>query len=640
MNEIDSSTTAPVPQLKHREYSVFISYRHADNKEPGRQWATWLHQTLETYEVPPDLVGTKNTRGHIVPSGLYPVFRDEEELPADAELSDPINNALRNSRHLIVICSPAAVQSRFVNDEIQTFKKLGKADRVLAVIVRGEPNAADDPAKRAAGFTPADECFPEALRRKVNEQGEITDQVTEPIAADFRPFGIHEGWTTPQGYQDYLEQVELLPKNEVKIRLAKYAQQCALMKLKIIAGVLGVPLGELTRRDQAYQLERARKRQRIIIGVAAALTVLLAVSVILGMIALTKQNEAQSALKEQKRMSFEAVVRNAEADDEKGESEKVITALEPYLSERELAQHPMYAKAEKLVKKARDGYKRFAAFAEQIRKGEQTVVLDLGNGIKLELVLIPAGTFTMGGPENEKDSSVTIASPENEKDRLVEEKQHEVTITQPFYMGKFHVTQEQYETVTGTNPSYFKGKPKNPVEQISWLDAVAFCEKLEKQSGAQKLHLFLPTEAQWEYACRGGTQTRFYFGDDENQLEQYAWYKKNAGPDSAGYGTHPVGEKNKPNKFGLHDMHGNVFDWCQDWYGSKYYSVSPKYDPAGPVTGEIVKSINSAAHVMRGGSWSHLPEYCRSAHRDYDAPGDRYSDLGFRMVVPSSTPSP
>ena len=410
MNEIDPIPAAPVPQLKHREYSVFISYRHADNKEPGRQWATWLHQTLETYEVPPDLVGTKNTRGHIVPSGLYPVFRDEEELPADAELSDPINNALRNSRHLIVICSPAAVQSRFVNDEIQTFKKLGKADRVLAVIVRGEPNAADDPAKCAAGFAAADECFPEALRRKVNEQGEITDQVTEPIAADFRPFGIQEGWTTSQGYQDYLEQIERLPKNEVKIRSAKYNQQCALMKLKIIAGVLGVPLGELTRRDQAYQLERARKRQRIIVGVAAALAVLLFAAVtgaIVGFVGMDrakeKTKEAEAALKEQKRLSFEAIVRNSEADDDKGESEKVITALAPYLSERELAQHPMYGKAEKLVEKARDGYKRFAAFAEQVRKGEQTVALDLGHGVRLEMILIPAGTFKMGSPGTDKD---------------------------------------------------------------------------------------------------------------------------------------------------------------------------------------------------------------------------------------------
>jgi formylglycine-generating enzyme required for sulfatase activity len=628
------------PRDGTRRYAVFLSYRHDDNQEPGRQWATWLHQMLENYEIPSGLVGTQNSRGELIPASMYPVFRDEEELPADAELSAPINHALRNSRHLIVICSPAAVESRFVNDEIRTFKKLGKADRVLAVIIRGEPNTADDPAKYAAGFTAADECFPEVLRRKLDEKGEITDQVTQPIAADFRPSGTQEGWTSPQGYRDYLEQVERAPKNEVKVRLAKYTRQCALMKLKIIAGVLGVPLGELTRRDQAYQLERARKRQRVIIWVAVALAVLLCLTVAAGVIALVKQGEAQRALKEQKRLSFEAVVRNAEADDAQGESVKVIAALEPYLSERELAQHPMRAKAEQLAENARDDYKRLATFAEAIRKGEQTVALDLGSGVILDMVLIPAGTFTMGSPENERNRSVTMASPEDEKNGLEVEKSHQVAITQPFYMGKFHVTQEQYQAVARTNPSYFNDRPKNPVEQVSWSDAVAFCEKLEKQSGAARVRLSLPTEAQWEYACRAGTQTRFYFGDDENKLEQYAWYTKNAGPGTAGYGTHPVGEKNMPNRYGLHDMHGNVFDWCKDWYGSEYYSRSPKNDPAGLETGEIVKSINSTARVMRGGSWRHTAEYCRSAHRDYDAPGDRYSDLGFRVVVAPSSQEP
>src|SRR5207302_2602599 len=130
---------------------------------------------------------------------------------------------------------------------------------------------------------------------------------------------------------------------------------------------------------------------------------------------------------------------------------------------------------EKLVEKARDGYIRLTAFAKQVRKGEQTVALDLGNGMMLDMVLIPDGTFTMGSPENEEDRSVTLASPEDEKDRWVKEKQHEVTIAQSFYMGKFDVTQEQYEAVMGTNPSYFKGRPTNPVEQVNWFEAVGFC---------------------------------------------------------------------------------------------------------------------------------------------------------------------
>ena len=109
-----------------REYWCFISYRHADNKEPGRQWATWLHQALETYEVPSDLVGTRNERGDIIPDRIFPVFRDEEELPADAELSNPIETALRRSGFLVVLCSPQAAQSRFVAEEILVFKRLGK----------------------------------------------------------------------------------------------------------------------------------------------------------------------------------------------------------------------------------------------------------------------------------------------------------------------------------------------------------------------------------------------------------------------------------------------------------------------------------------------------------------------------------
>ncbi len=245
----------------------------------------------------------------------------------------------------------------------------------------------------------------------------------------------------------------------------------------------------------------------------------------------------------------------------------------------------------------------------------------------LDMVLIPAGTFMMG-------------SPENEKERKEEEKQHEVSITRPFYMGNFHVTQEQYETVMGTNPTYFKDRPTNPVEQVSWFEAVAFCEKLKKQSGTANLHFSLPTEAQWEYACRGGTQTRFYFGDDENQLEQYAWYSKNAGVAADGYGTHPAGEKNKPNKYGLHDMHGNVYDWCQDWYDRNYYSISPKEDPVGPEKGGYIKAINGSSRVLRGGSWYDDAKLCRSAFRDDFAPVFRDRNLGFRVSVPSFMPPP
>ena len=135
-----------------------------------------------------------------------------------------------------------------------------------------------------------------------------------------------------------------------------------------------------------------------------------------------------------------------------------------------------------------------------------------------------------------------------------------MTITKPFYLGKYEVTQEQWEAVMGSNPSHFKG-PKNPVEQVSWDDCQQFLVKLNAKSGGQGSKFVLPTEAQWEYACRAGSTGKFCFGDDEKQLGEYAWYEANSGDK-----THPVGEK-KPNTFGLHDMHGNVWEWCQDWYG-------------------------------------------------------------------------
>src|ERR1700761_7804894 len=135
------SEALPRPQIP---YWCFISYRHADNREPGRQWASWLHHAIETYEVPHDLVGTKNDRGDIIPERIFPVFRDEEDLPADADLANPICRALDRSRFLVVLCSPRAVASTYVDDEIRYFKQIGRADRILAALLEGEPNASRD----------------------------------------------------------------------------------------------------------------------------------------------------------------------------------------------------------------------------------------------------------------------------------------------------------------------------------------------------------------------------------------------------------------------------------------------------------------------------------------------------------------
>jgi formylglycine-generating enzyme required for sulfatase activity len=230
-----------------------------------------------------------------------------------------------------------------------------------------------------------------------------------------------------------------------------------------------------------------------------------------------------------------------------------------------------------------------------------------------------------------------MGSTDADKDARDDEKpQHEVRITRPFYLGVHEVTQGQYQAVMGQNPSHFKGSDDLPVERVSWLDAVRFCNKLSEREGRKSCYRIegyavtiaggdgyrLPTEAEWEYACRAGTTTRFSFGDDENALGQYAWYSANASRQ-----THPVGEK-PPNGFGLYDMHGNVWEWCWDGYDPGYYKRSPAVDPPGPGA--------APARVLRGGGWIDVPRHARSAYRFRNVPGNRNDDLGFRLALVQS----
>ncbi len=227
---------------------------------------------------------------------------------------------------------------------------------------------------------------------------------------------------------------------------------------------------------------------------------------------------------------------------------------------------------------------------------------EIETSIGLKLVLIEAGKFTMG-------------SPEMEFLRLREEIQHEVEITHPYYIGKFEVTQGEYEKVTGENPSHFKGI-NLPVERVSWHEAKRFCAKLSRED---KKAYTLPTEAEWEYACRAGTKTAFSFGQTLS-LRQANFFP-NGGSD------------NKPcnvgrfaaNKWSLYDMHGNVSEWCEDWYSKDYYKTSPRKDPKGPKRGE--------KRVVRGGSYGDSDKECRSASRDSIEPHLRGNSLGFRIVM-------
>ena len=217
------------------------------------------------------------------------------------------------------------------------------------------------------------------------------------------------------------------------------------------------------------------------------------------------------------------------------------------------------------------------------------IAIDLNSGVKLEMVLIPAGEFMMGSTSSENGHQTDEAP------------RHRVRITRPFYLGKYKVTQEQWQAVMGYNPSDYKG-PRNPVEMVSWDDCQEFCKRLSQQRGDGHQVFRLPTEAQWEYACRAGGAKRFCFGDNEALLGQYAWRAVYDGQQHMVLARHPVGEK-KPNAWGLYDMHGDVSEWCQDWFDKDYYGVSPSEDPAAQTPGPSACS----AVASRSGLSSRAP---------------------------------
>ncbi len=237
--------------------------------------------------------------------------------------------------------------------------------------------------------------------------------------------------------------------------------------------------------------------------------------------------------------------------------------------------------------------------AEKELTVQEQAKFDLGGGVSLELVLIRPGSFLMGEEKGAPDGA--DAKPV-----------HKVTLSQLFFMDKYVVTQEQWEAVMGSNPSRSKAA-KNPVEMVNWDDCQAFVKKLNEKFSGGKFRL--PTEAEWEYACRAGSKTRFFYGDDEASLGDYAWYRANANKT-----THPVGEK-RPNAWGLYGMQGNVAEWCEDALAP--YPAGEQKDPVAAAGG---------VRVIRGGSWGGSPSQCRSALRNGDVHYMRYPDLGFRVV--------
>jgi formylglycine-generating enzyme required for sulfatase activity len=246
------------------------------------------------------------------------------------------------------------------------------------------------------------------------------------------------------------------------------------------------------------------------------------------------------------------------------------------------------------------------------KPGEQ-----LTNSLGMKFAWIPPGTFLMGSPESEEGREGACEGP-----------QHEVTISRPFYLGVYPVTQREYEAVMGQNPSHFGGNPDHPVEKVRWNKAVEFCQRLsalEAERQAGRVYR-LPTEAEWEYACRAGTTTPFHFGASASSTQanfdgNYPCGGAPAGPflqQTAKVGSYPA------NAWGLYDLHGNVWEWCNDWFAEEYYRKSDKIDPQGPSTGTM--------RVLRGGPWSDQGVWCRAACRGVNGPGGHKNTYGFRVA--------
>ncbi len=299
------------------------------------------------------------------------------------------------------------------------------------------------------------------------------------------------------------------------------------------------------------------------------------------------------------------------------EAERVIDAQYPSGG---IASQAAREELQKIHKSGRPEAEKIRLIEEKFLSGAKpdgvradgTRSVSLPGGVKLEMVRIPAGSFTMGSPSGE---------PGRESD----EKTHRVALTKDFWLGKYEVTQAQWQAVMGNNPSEFKKGGNYPVEQVSWDDAMAFCRKLNDAGLAPSGWRFdLPTEAQWEYACRAGTTTAFHFGTSLNGTEancdgNYPYGTSTKGPFLMA--TCPVG-KYRPNAWGLYDMHGNVWEWCSDWYGDYGGDAT---DPVGPKSGQ--------RRVYRGGSWCLGASYCRAAGRSMYYPADYSLDLGFRLAL-------
>lgn len=249
----------------------------------------------------------------------------------------------------------------------------------------------------------------------------------------------------------------------------------------------------------------------------------------------------------------------------------------------------------------KEKFEELPIFAQADNLDDSEIFTSPSTGI--QFVLISSGEFKMGSPSEEKDRSDS------------ESPIHKVTIQNSFYLGRSVVTQKQWEKIMGNNPSRFKGENR-PVEMVSWKDTQEFVTKLNEKEDTNKYRL--PSEAEWEYACRAGTQTKYFFGNDESKLNEYAWYAGNSGSK-----THIIGQK-KPNLWGLYDIHGNVWEWVQDEWHENYNGA--------PLDGSAWDEGSRSSRVSRGCSWYCNTEFCCSAVRFKRESESRFANLGFRLL--------
>jgi len=393
-------------------------------------------------------------------------------------------------------------------------------------------------------------------------------------------------------YLKKLEQADQEAKQREAAEIARYEQQLAQLDARIIE--MKKRLGtSLAKEDDSLDAMLAMVRQK---------------------------EEQQQRLEELKRKREQEEARRlAEIERLKAEKrQKLIAAVEEDIGKyKEIVSSPFGKDMKETAWKSLVA--KYAEAGKDLKAGDTEALLfnvkwsnaepTFSNSIGMKFILIPPGTFTMG-------------SPHSEKGRYSNETQHEVTLRQAFYLQTTEVTQRQWKAVMGTNPSNFKDCGADcPAERVSWNDCQEFIRRLNQKEGTNRYRL--PTEAEWEYACRAGTTTAFANGgitetgcDRDPNLAAMGWYCGNAGNK-----THPVAHKN-PNAWDLYNMHGNVYEWCEDWYGD--YPNAHVTDPKGPSSGTY--------RVLRGGSWGYGAGGCRAANRGWGGPGYRDSGGGFRLV--------